>query len=331
MISLNWAFFTSLCLSAGIQAAVIPAPNGYHQYGARNNNLEWTNCSLDGLPGRECTRFEVPLDWHDDAAGKGSLFVTRYPAIKQPKLGTLFVNPGGPGYSGAQYVLGAAGDLLMEQSGGVYDVVGWDPRGVGQTIPRVACFQTAEEEATFWNGTIVETGLNVRGNFTSQTDLDAFYAQVNEADDYLQRFASQCVLRSPNTLRYVGTAATVRDMVAMHDVLESSDKAIDYWGVSYGTVLGMYFVNMFPDRVGRVVLDGVVDPKDWANRPAHQWLGNAVLSSDDTFDAFAEECARAGPSECVIAGENATAASIRQWTYDLMDVSKHDGVQSERI
>jgi hypothetical protein len=89
----------------------------------------------------------------------------------------------------------------------------------------------------------VETGLNVRGNFTSQTDLDAFYAQVNEADDYLQRFASQCVLRSPNTLRYVGTAATVRDMVAMHDVLESSDKAIDYWGVSYGTVLGMYFVN----------------------------------------------------------------------------------------
>jgi pimeloyl-ACP methyl ester carboxylesterase len=93
----------------------------------------------------------------------------------------------------------------------------------------------------------------------------------------------------PGIYRYVGTAATVRDMVAMHDVLEGSDKPIDYWGVSYGTVIGMYFVNsksirarpnaipllkytplVFPDRVGRVVLDGVVDPEDWANRPAHK-------------------------------------------------------------
>ncbi|CCO35403.1 Putative hydrolase Mb2248c [Rhizoctonia solani AG-1 IB] len=321
MTRLSWAFVASLCVSTGIHAAVIPLPNGYHQYFGRNNNLEWKNCSLDGLPGRECTRFEVPLDWHDHAAGKGSLFVARYPAIKQPKMGTLFVNPGGPGGSGAEYVQGATADYLMEQSGGAYDIVGWDPRGVGQTIPRVACFDTAEEEVAFWNGTIVENGLDVRGNFTSKADLDAFYDQVNEADDYLQRFAQQCMSHRPGIYRYVGTAATVRDMVAMHDVLEGSDKPIDYWGVSYGTVIGMYFVNMFPDRVGRVVLDGVVDPKDWANRPAHKWLGNALISTDETFDGFAEECIRAGPSACALAEQNATVASIRQLTRDLIDAA----------
>ncbi|CAE6467329.1 unnamed protein product [Rhizoctonia solani] len=320
MFHLSATFLGLIYFSNSIQAAAIPIASGSHWYTGRNNNLEWKDCSRSNRPGRECTRVEVPLDWHDDAAGKASLFVARYPATNQPKLGTVFINPGGPGYSGADAVLGG-GDIFMQQTGGFYDIVSWDPRGVGQTIPRIECFQTGQEQVAFWNGSIVENGLDVRGNFTSQNDLDDFYAQVDQVDDYLQRFGKQCLATNADALKHVGTAATVRDMVAIHDILEGPDKPVNFWGLSYGTVLGIYFVNMFPNRVGRVVLDAVVDPKDWANRPAHKWLGNAVLATDETFDGFAKECVKAGAPRCAIAGQNATVASIRQWTYGLINAA----------
>ncbi|CAE6466765.1 unnamed protein product [Rhizoctonia solani] len=329
-LSPNLLKFTSFSFLFAVQAGASPLLSEYHRYSARNNNLQWSDCSV-GLPGRECTRFEVPLDWHNDTAGKASLavirypatkqpkLVIRYPATKQPKLGTLFMNPGGPGGSGLQTVQGPDGDVIMEHAGGNYDLVSWDPRGVGQTVPRTACFETKAEEDAFWNGSILKAfRLEVRGNFTSQTDLDAFYSKLNESDTLAQRIGEQCVTHSPNTFQYIGTAATVRDMVAMHDVLEGSEK-INFWGMSYGTVVGAYFVNMFPDRVGRVILDGVVDPVYWANRPAHEWLGNVFESTEAAFDGFAKECANAGPSHCAIAEQNSTASSVRQWTLDLID------------
>ncbi|KAF8747806.1 TAP-like protein [Rhizoctonia solani] len=301
MFRLSATFLGLIYFSNSIQAAAIPIASGSHWYTGRNNNLEWKDCSRSNRPGRECTRVEVPLDWHDDAAGKASLFVARYPATNQPKLGTVFINPGGQvsdyvmrylrllstqksGYSGADAVLGG-GDIFMQQTGGFYDIV---------------------------------------RNFTSQNDLDDFYAQVGQVDDYLQRFGKQCLATNADALKHVGTAATVRDMVAIHDILEGPDKPVNFWGLSYGTVLGIYFVNMFPNRVGRVVLDAVVDPKDWANRPAHKLstvVGNAVLATDETFDGFAKECVKAGAPRCAIAGQNATVASIRQWTYGLINAA----------
>ncbi|CAE6506642.1 unnamed protein product [Rhizoctonia solani] len=315
------ALLTLLPFLISSQARAFLLPNGYHQHASRKNNLEWKNCSIDGFPGRECTRFEVPLDWHNDKPGKALLAMIRYPAVKQPKLGTLFMNPGGPGGSGVGTVQGPDGDVIMQHSGGNYDLVSWDPRAVGQTLPRTACFSSLVEEAAFWNGSFILAGPEVKGNFTSQMVLDDFYAQVNRSDDLLRRIGEQCVTYSSDIFQYVGTAATVRDMVAMHDALEGPEKPINFWGMSYGTVVGMYFVNMFPNRVGHVVLDGVVDPRSWANDPAHEWLGNALESTEATFNGFAEACAKAGPSKCFIAEQNSTASSIRQWTRDLIDAA----------
>ncbi|KAH7329759.1 Alpha/Beta hydrolase protein [Rhizoctonia solani] len=309
---------TTLTLLAVAQASAIPPSDGHHRYALRNNNLKWTNCSLDKYPGRECTRFEVPLDWHDDTAGKASLAVIRYPAIKEPKLGTLFMNPGGPGSSGVEGVQSSLGDSLMRSSGGQYDVVSWDPRGVGQSTPLTTCFATSEEEAAFWKGSFLRDGLEARDNFTSQTDLDEFYEQVDEVDDLLTRFGKQCVAHNPNAFKYVGTAAVVRDMVAMHDALEGPQKPINFWGISYGTVVGVYFVN---NRVGRVVIDGVVNPIYWANRPAYEHMEVAFESSDEAFDGFAAACAKAGPSRCAIATQNSTQASVSQWTRDLINAA----------
>ncbi|GAB1520528.1 hypothetical protein RhiTH_003606 [Rhizoctonia solani] len=319
-LSPNLLKFTSFSFLFAVQAGASPLLSEYHRYSARNNNLQWSDCSV-GLPGRECTRFEVPLDWHNDTAGKASLAVIRYPATKQPKLGTLFMNPGGPGGSGLQNVQGAYGDTLMEYVEGKYDIVSWDPRGVGQTIPRAACFETPAEEDAFWKGSIINAGPEVRGNFTSQTDLDAFYSKLDESDALLQRLGEKCIAYSPNTFQYIGTAATVRDMVAMHDALEGPGKKIDFLGISYGTIVGLHLINMFSDRVGHVVLDGVVDPVYWTNRPAHELMINAWESIEATFDGFAKECANAGPSHCAIAEQNSTASSIRQWILDLIDAA----------
>ncbi|CAE6451043.1 unnamed protein product [Rhizoctonia solani] len=311
----------TLALVSVAQASVIPLSDGYHRYSLRNNNLKWTNCSLDNYPGRECTRFEVPLDWHNETAGKASLAVIRYPRIKEPKLGTLFINPGGPGGSGIVAIQSFYGDLIMQSSGGQYDIVSWDPRGVGNSAPSTTCFETAEEEVAFWNGTFIQSGLEARDNFTSQADLDEFYGQVGEVDDLLTRFGKQCVAHNPNSFQYVGTAAVVRDMVAMHDLFEGPKRAINFWGISYGTVVGVYLVNMFPDRVGRIVIDGVVDPVNWANRPAHEHMEVSLESSDEAFDGFAAACAQAGPSKCAIAAQNSTTASISQWTRDLINAA----------
>ncbi|KAH7339936.1 TAP-like protein-domain-containing protein [Rhizoctonia solani] len=316
-----FTLFVAFAFFGLAKASVIPLSDGYHRYPTRNKDLKWSNCSLDNFPGRECARFEVPLDWHKETVGKASLAVIRYRAVKAPRLGILFMNPGGPGISGIETMQGPIGGLMMQSSGGQYDVVSWDPRGVGKSTPRSTCFRTTEEDIAFWNGSLLLNGPETRGGFTSETNLDEFYGQIKEVDDLLTRFGEQCAAYNPNAFKYVGTAATVRDMVAMHDTIEGYDKPINFWGVSYGTVIGMYFVNMFPDRVGRVVIDGVINPTNWANRPAYEYTGVALQSIDETFDGFAAACAKAGPSRCAIADQNSTEASIRQWTRNLINAA----------
>ncbi|KAG8681612.1 hypothetical protein FRC11_000899, partial [Ceratobasidium sp. 423] len=118
-------------------------------------------------------------------------------------------------------------------------------------------------------------------------------------------------------LKYVGTPATARDMVALYDYLEGT-KLINYYGISYGTILGNFFVNMFPERVGRVAIDGVVNPWDWATKQPLQLGYDSFTSTDANFNEFASHCAAAGPSKCAIAQEGSTVDSIRDWVFDLI-------------
>ncbi|CAE6461451.1 unnamed protein product [Rhizoctonia solani] len=297
-----------------------PLPEGYHRFAPRAEGFQWRKCGSDATP-RECSRLEVPLDWANHAAGKASLAVARYQATKQPKLGTIFVNPGGPGSGGLDMILGGGAARISQASGGQYDIVSWDPRGVGETVPRADCFATGTEENLFWEGTIPRAGLEARGNFTDQVDIDAFYEQVDEVDVLLEELGKRCVAYSPDTFQYIGTAAAVRDMIAMHDILEGPNKPIDYWGFSYGTVIGIYFVNMFPDRVGRVVLDGVVDPERWANNPSYQKWAVKPESTDEAFTGFVTACAAAGPSGCALATEGSNPETIRKVVSDLIDLA----------
>ncbi|GAB1526823.1 hypothetical protein RhiTH_009995 [Rhizoctonia solani] len=313
--------FGVAALASVVSASSWSLPEGYHRFAPRTEGFNWGPCDEDPSGSRECSRFEVPLDWANSTAGKATLAVARYKATATPRLGTLFINPGGPGGSGVETIISSNAEELSSMSGGQYDIVSWDPRGVGSSVPRAECFKTAAEEAAFWEGTIPHAGLEARGNFTDQHDLDVFYEQVDEVDVLLEELGERCINFSPETFQYIGTAAAVRDMVAMHDILEGPDKPIDFWGLSYGTVIGIYLVNMFPDRVGRVVLDGVVDPVYWANRPAHEMWGVMTESTDEALTGFVTACAAAGPSGCALATNDSTPESLRALMYGLIDAA----------
>ncbi|KDN35450.1 hypothetical protein RSAG8_11588, partial [Rhizoctonia solani AG-8 WAC10335] len=269
-----------------------------------NSGISWTPCGNTTIP-RECGRFEVPLDYADKKAGTASLAVARLNATVNPRLGTLFVNPGGPGESGVEWVLSDDMLLILNGTGGQYDIVSWDPRGAGSTVPKVECFESGTAEKTFWNGSIRGTNLELRSDFTNTTVRNEFYSHIDEVDSMLIKFGKQCNTQSKDVLKYIGTPATVRDMVALHDYLEGT-KVINYWGISYGSLLGSFFVNMFPERVGRVIIDGVVNPWNWATKQPLEIGYDSLNSSDATFNAFASSCATAGPSKCAIAQEGST-------------------------
>jgi hypothetical protein len=121
---------------------------------------------------------------------------------------------------------------LLQDSSVKNTIAGWDPRGVGITYPRADCFESEEQEHEFWRGTILGDGIEARGQFEDDQDLRDYYKQVPKVDGLLVDLGKKCLDYSPDTLRYVGTAATVRDMVALHDHLERSDKLLNYWGIS---------------------------------------------------------------------------------------------------
>ncbi|EUC55050.1 hydrolase, putative [Rhizoctonia solani AG-3 Rhs1AP] len=280
--------------------------------------ISWKPCGNATIP-RECGTFQVPLDYADLTVGTASLAVAKLNATVSPRLGTIFVNPGGPGGSGVQWVLSDVMSLILNGTGGRFDIVSWDPRGVGNTEDWVRCFDSGTAERSFWNGSLRGTDLAIRNDFTDPAAREEFYSHIDEVDSTLIKFGKQCNSQTKGMLKYVGTAATVRDMVALHDNLEGN-KPINYWGLSYGTIIGNYFVNTFPDRVGRVIIDGIVNPWDWATEQPKIVYGLANFS-DATFDAFASSCAAAGPFKCAIAQEESTLESIRKWVFSLIELA----------
>lgn len=105
------------------------------------------------------------------------------------------------------------------------------------------CFNTSSEEAAFWIGTIAAKGIQVKGNFSDPTDLVAFYGQASAIDSALVQLGERCMTLSGDNLKYVGTTATVRDLVALADAVDGPDSLITFWGLSYGSAIGTYFVN----------------------------------------------------------------------------------------
>ncbi|WKV15890.1 alpha/beta hydrolase [Janibacter limosus] len=197
--------------------------------------LQWGDCDTGS---GECAKLTVPVDYDDPGGTTIEIAVLRMPAKKQA-AGSPVVNPGGPGGSGVDYAA-AADNIVSPQIRRYFDVVGFDPRGVGRSAP-IDCL--------------------------SDSDTDAYPAKDPTPDtteewatDNAQQksFGRGCKAKSGDLSGHVSTAEAARDM----DVLRAAlgDGKLTYLGKSYGTYLGATYADLFPDRAGRLVLDGVMPP-----------------------------------------------------------------------
>ncbi|GAA1993503.1 alpha/beta hydrolase [Kitasatospora viridis] len=200
--------------------------------------LSWQPCDN----GFQCAGFKVPLDYDHPASGDLTLGAVRRPADGaggQQRLGSLLLNPGGPGGSAVEYVEAVAGGYQPVVRA-AYDLVGVDPRGVGRSSP-VNCLSGDRMDAY----TAVATTPRDQGG------IDRLVAADRE-------FAAGCQARSGPVLGHVSTVEAARDMDVLRALL--GDQRLNYVGKSYGTLLGATYAGLFPSRVGRMVLDGAMDP-----------------------------------------------------------------------
>ena len=238
----------------------LSAPDGEGIDPFYGQELAWSDCG-DGF---ECATLQVPLDYADPAGATIEIAVNRLPAAGTDRIGSLVLNPGGPGGSGLEFA--RTPDVVTAQVLEAYDLVGFDPRGVGQSTP-IDCLDDAE--------------LDVFLAIDASPDDDAEAAALDESSSVL---AAGCEERSGEMLPHMGTVDVARDLDVLRGAL--GDEQLNYLGKSYGTLIGSLYAEQFPERVGRVVLDGVVDPAKSSTESA---LGQAA-GFDLALRAFLENC-----------------------------------------
>ncbi|MGI9821744.1 alpha/beta hydrolase [Agromyces sp. Marseille-Q5079] len=200
--------------------------------------LSWEGCG-DSL---DCATATAPLDWNDPAAGEVDLALVRHRATGE-RLGSLLVNPGGPGGSGYDFIADSLDYAVGEPLQQHYDVIGFDPRGVGRSSA-VACYEPAEMDDFLFGIVPGERGSDEWIQNTLQVKTD---------------FGAACGENTGDLLGEVDTKSAARDLDMLRAAL--GDDKLNYLGYSYGTFLGATYAGLFPDRVGRLVLDGAIDPQ----------------------------------------------------------------------
>ncbi|OEU95483.1 alpha/beta hydrolase [Streptomyces oceani] len=240
--------------------------------------LEWSECDVIGF---ECAKLRVPLDYDDPREGEElRLAVSRKKSSgsgKDKRIGSLLVNPGGPGGSAIKFLQEAAAVSFPPQLRERYDMVGMDPRGVGRSEP-VECLSDREMDEY------------VR---TDQTPDDS--KEVDQLVEAYKGFAKGCEQRSSGLLGHVSTVDSARDMDVLRAVL--GDEKLHYYGASYGTFLGSTYAGLYPQRVGRLVLDAAMDPSLTSREVNVQQAGGFATA----FKAFAKDCV--GQSDCPLGDE----------------------------
>ena len=191
----------------------------------------------------ECTTMRVPTDWNRPESGDASISVARHRASGESS-GSLVMNPGGPGAGAVDYVRRAdyRRFLFGEELERSFDLVTFDPRGVGESQP-IRCTDDAGLDRFLYDLPRHERGTE---------------AYVRDARDSMHAFGRGCLERSDGLAAHVSTDDVVRDLDVLRGVL--GQRRLDYLGFSYGTKIGALYANAHPDRVGRFVLDGAVDP-----------------------------------------------------------------------
>lgn len=275
--------------------------------------IDWQPCP--GADGFDCARVRVPLD-HDDPRGATlSLALSRARATDPARrIGTLFLNPGGPGGSGVSFVQSVGKGLYSDEVRARFDLVGFDPRGVAGSTP-LECFDSQAE---------------------AQAASAPFAFPVTEEQEQVwraadRRYAQACVRRAGAVLDHMSTADVARDMDLLRRAV--GDDRTTFAGYSYGSYVGSVYANLFPDKVRAIIIDGVIDPVADATGRSDEWRTlpvDARLESEEgayrTLREFLRLCDRGG-ERCAFSGGDPAerydrlAARLRAQPVELPDGS----------
>ena len=257
------ALITVMIMAASV-AVFISTQNsvGWSTEDYQKQKLTWISCGGPFL----CTDVTVPVNYANPGGERIQLSLVKYPATNSKKrLGSLLVNPGGPGASGVEYGY-AAEYIVSKEILSSYDLIGFDPRGVGGSSAERCLTNSETDRLVEANGPPVD-GLSIE--------------KLEESSKLL---ATRCAEKLGDRLKFLGSVDVVRDMELMRQVL--GDAKLNFLGKSYGTYLGLVYASMYPKNVGRFVLDGVIDPKLSANE-----LNKAqAVGFEIALDAFLKDC-----------------------------------------
>ncbi|MFB7969062.1 alpha/beta hydrolase [Streptomyces rubiginosohelvolus] len=252
-------------------------------YGQR---LRWTDCDTEGYV---CARLTVPRDYDDPGNGKTFVLpVARAEAGKPDRrIGSLVYNPGGPGAAGVQSLQEGMDEAFGRAARDRFDIVAFDPRGVGASVPALTCTASDDEAEEEASEPPVPEGVAPLHPRTEEERTAAAEGARAATED--------CERHSGGLLRHVGTQDAARDL----DVLRAAlgERELTYLGWSYGTSLGTAYAELFPRRVRAMVLDGAIDPSlDWSQRVLSQSAGFR-RSVDDYTDHCAEVAGDSCPAD----------------------------------
>ncbi|KAK7682661.1 hypothetical protein QCA50_014044 [Cerrena zonata] len=264
--------------------------------------IVWNPCQgPNDLPGSECGHIIVPKDYFDPTVGTVKVALGRLKAVTD-RQGIVLFNPGGPG-AAAKSSVTTKGNVLQQRIGDHYDIIGFDPRGIGETVPAVRCFNADFTYNDFKRNTVLDRSYDFASNQTFETIRALVLDEEREVEALLRTAFAQCVKTMGNELKYMGTTTVTRDIDFITRTLEGDDALINFYGGSYGSVIGQYLVNMFPDRVGRVVIDAISDATLWTGTPPYRWYRTKLVNSEPVYRTFISECFKAGSEACALAKE----------------------------
>ncbi|KAI4864053.1 TAP-like protein-domain-containing protein [Hypoxylon rubiginosum] len=266
-------FFLSLAVKASAETI-------HQMASSTTQGLQWGPCNLNTTLPVQCAKLTVPLDYTNSSDSRTiSLDVIKYPAQKEPKRGSILLNFGGPGQDGLNSMLAYA-PIQGPITGGYHDLISWDPRGTGNTL-LFNCFPV--------DPTGYYAGLGNTLASAADTAVGLLWAQG-------QIISETCYNQLKDIGDYVGMAFVARDMMSIVDAL-GEDGLLRYWGISGGTTLGATVAAMFPDKVDKVVLDGVMNAHQYYNMFGEPEM---VAATDATWEQFLRGCI-AMPQNCALA------------------------------
>jgi pimeloyl-ACP methyl ester carboxylesterase len=262
-------------------------------------HVDWKSCG--DITNHQCATVEVPVDYANPGGDRFTLAVRKAPATDPAKrLGSLLINPGGPGASGVQYAQ-LSSFAFTPKLRAAYDIVGFDPRGIGQSSP-VRCLSNADMDRLFSVDPTPDTPAE-RSTLLHETD----------------RITADCAKRGGEPAQHLSTTEVARDMDILRVLV--GDQKLNFFGGSYGTVLGAIYADTFPKKVGRMVLDSAMSP----NQTYEQKMTYDIQGFESSMNAFVDWCV-ARP-HCALGSDKSAA---RGKIADLMDAVEKNGLTTSK-